>query len=70
MTKKKSVLNQAREGKLPDRSGPGTGKAVRPAARRPMRWDLVFIFLVISIGGSWAVLAFRPGITVPVYTYR
>lgn len=35
-----------------------------------MRWDLVIIFLAISLGGSWAVLAFRPGISVPVYTYR
>jgi glutamine cyclotransferase len=70
MTKKKSVLQQAREGKLPERVEKGSDKPVRPASRRPMRWDLVIVFLVISLGGSWAVLAFRPGISVPVYTYK
>lgn len=70
MSKKKSVLQQAREGKLPPREESGAEKPIKPAARRPMRWDLVAIFLVISIGGSWAVLAFRPGISVPVYTYK
>lgn len=70
MTKKKSVLQQAREGKLPERAGQTGDKPLQPSSRRPMRWDLVIIFLVISIGGSWAVLAFRPGISVPVFTYR
>jgi len=70
MTKKKSVLQQAREGYSDGRSDRAKEKSVQPASRRPMRWDLVIIFLVISIGGSWAVLAFRPGITVPIYTYK
>ncbi len=73
MTKKKSVLQQAREGKLSERSTGNSGKSeksLKPASRRPMRWDLVIIFLVISLGGSWAMLAFRPGINVPIYTYK
>lgn len=70
MSKKKSVLQQARAGNLPERSDRSAEPSLRPAARRPMRWDLVIIFLVISIGGSWAVLAFRPGISVPIYTYK
>ncbi len=73
MTKKKSVLQQAREGRLPERPTGKSGnleKSLKPASRRPMRWDLVIIFLVISIGGSWVMLAFRPGLNVPVYTYQ
>jgi glutamine cyclotransferase len=37
--------------------------------KRPMRWDLVVLFLVIAIGGSYMAIWLRPGGGVPRYTY-
>ena len=38
--------------------------------KRPMRWDLIIVFLFISITGSLAALWMRPKSTVPRYTYK
>jgi glutaminyl-peptide cyclotransferase len=38
--------------------------------QRPMRWDLVALFLLISVGGSYLVLAFRPTPSKPQFTYE
>ena len=54
------------ESSKPTRS-PGTSADIH---RRPMRWDLIGVFLFVSIIGSMAVLWMRPRMTVPRYTYQ
>jgi glutamine cyclotransferase len=38
--------------------------------KRPIRWDLVVLFLVISIGGTYLAIAMRPKTDAPRYTYE
>ena len=38
--------------------------------KRPIRWDLVVLFLVISIGGTYLAIALRPKTDAPRYTYQ
>lgn len=40
-----------------------------PASARPIRWDLVALFLLISIGGSYLVLALRKPVA-PKFSYE
>ena len=50
-----------------------TTPAPTPASniyKRPMRWDLLIVFLFISITGSMAAIYMRPQATVPRYTYK
>ena len=38
--------------------------------KRPVRWDLVALFLVITLGGTYLAIAFRPKMDAPRYTYE
>ncbi len=38
--------------------------------KRPIRWDLVALFLLISIGGTYMAIAMRPKSDAPRYTFE
>ena len=38
--------------------------------KRPIRWDLVVLFFVISIGGTYLAITLRPKSDAPRYTYE
>ncbi len=38
--------------------------------KRPMRWDLLILFLTISIGGTYLAIWLRPKNTVPRFSYE
>ena len=41
-----------------------------PSAKRPMRWDLLILFLTIAIGGTYLAIALRPKIKADEFTYE
>ena len=41
----------------------------RPA-KRPMRWDLLALFLTIAIGGTYLAIAMRPRTSVPRFDFK
>lgn len=62
--KQRSAFSQLNQPTEPARSN------VNPGAARPIRWDLIALFLLISIGGSYLVLAFRPKPGAPQFTFK
>lgn len=65
---------------MADKKKPKRSKAFPPASepptpakptkyKRPVRWDLVALFLVITFGGTYLAIFLRPGSGVPRYTY-
>ncbi|MEM7455794.1 MAG: glutaminyl-peptide cyclotransferase [Planctomycetota bacterium] len=41
-----------------------------PPGKRPFRWDLVIVFLTITIGGTYLALYLRPQMSAPEYTFE
>lgn len=37
--------------------------------KRPVRWDLVVVFLIIAVGGTYLAILMRPNSGVPRFTY-
>ncbi len=67
-----SKKNQARKSQASP--PPSTSKAVQPKQntrydKRPVRWDLVVVFLVIAVGGSYVAIFMRPSTGIPRFTY-
>jgi glutamine cyclotransferase len=67
MSKNKKPRGAFSEFNQPTETSRPGGKA---PPSRPIRWDLVALFLLISIGGSYLVLAFRPKPSAPQFTYQ
>lgn len=42
----------------------------RSTDKRPVRWDLVLLFLAITFGGTYLAIALRPSNGPPRYTYK
>jgi len=42
----------------------------KPPAKRPMRWDLLALFLTIAIGGTYLAIVMRPRTAVPRFGYE
>ncbi len=38
--------------------------------KRPMRWDLLIMFLAITLGGTWLAIVLRPKTDAPRYTFE
>ncbi len=49
---------------------PGPVATASMQGKRPMRWDLVVLFLAISIGGTYLAIVMRPKDNAPRYTYE
>ena len=41
-----------------------------PQTKRPMRWDLLALFLTIAIGGTYLAIVMRPRTAVETFTYE
>ena len=71
MTKKRNPRERKSRGfppaDLPEQNHAGSPQA---SPRRPVRWDLVILFLTISIGGTYLALWARPKDSAPRYTYK
>ena len=63
--RKKRLVDQLSESPEP---APQTTGPTSPGGVRPLRWDLVVIFVVITIGGLYLAIMMRPT-RVPQYTY-
>ncbi len=48
---------------------PAPGSTNSPG-KRPVNWNLIALFLIISIGGTYLAIAMRPPLELPTYTYR
>ena len=63
---------------FPPEMDEGTAKQTQPRQsstlamddKRPIRWDLVALFLVISIGGTYLAITLRPKTDAPRYTFE
>jgi glutamine cyclotransferase len=48
---------------------PNLPKTNSQYSKPPVRWDLVVVFLVIALGGSYVAIFMRPGTGIPRFTY-
>lgn len=71
-----SVMSRKSNRRAPFSQGaeiPKPTKPMQPPAdsmRRPIRWELVALFLLISVGGSYLVIAFRSPPARPQFTVK
>lgn len=67
MAKKKP---KRRNGFPPATAAPVVQKTIRSAEQRPMRWGLILLFLVISVGGTYLAVWLRQYDSSPRYTFK
>ena len=73
MSKSKTKNKRRAKGRgFPPVASPAKPAAPQLAAsdRRPIRWGLIVLFLVISLGGSYLAIGLRPRTHAPRYTYE
>ncbi len=66
----KAKNKRDRRGFPPAESAPATKPASATGGKRPVRWDLVILFLTIAIGGTYLAIWLRSPEGAPRYTYR
>jgi glutamine cyclotransferase len=70
MSKPKNKRRRNRSGFPPAETQPAPPVTAVPAGKRPVRWDLIALFLTIAIGGTYLAIWLRPTNDAPRYTFR